>query len=205
LDTIDLLAGELSMLNLGLRKTGLVKGFDASYPKTGATIFAPTNKAFKRLGPKINGFLFSKYGEKYLKALLEYHLVVNYTLFTDAYYPSPEGESGTEARSSMAPVQDHVDLPTVLPNHHLGVDIFNFSGYIVAYVNGQHKIGVANLPVKEGVIHLVHSVVIPPKSHHHEDNSNGDTSPFYSKGNENEGEMPLKEFIERLEPFLEES
>lgn len=33
-------------------------------------------------------FLFSKYGQKYLKALLEYHVVANQTLYSDAYYKS---------------------------------------------------------------------------------------------------------------------
>lgn len=52
----------------------------------GGTIFAPSNFAFQRLGPKINGFLFSSYGRRYLKALLEYHVVANQTLYSDAYY-----------------------------------------------------------------------------------------------------------------------
>ena len=50
------------------------------------TLFAPSNFAFKLLGPKINAFLFSSYGLKYLEALLKYHVVSDQTLYSDAYY-----------------------------------------------------------------------------------------------------------------------
>lgn len=30
--------------------------------------------------------MFSSFGEKYLKALLKYHIVANQTLYSDAYY-----------------------------------------------------------------------------------------------------------------------
>jgi uncharacterized surface protein with fasciclin (FAS1) repeats len=198
LDTIDILPEELSTLNLGLVKTGLVKGFDASVPKTGATIFAPTNHAFKKLGPKINGFLFSRYGEKYLKARLKYHLVANHTLFTDAYYP-PESEE--QLRTTR---QYHVDLPTVLADHNLSVDIYNWHGIVAAYVNGASKVGVHNIPVKEGVIHLVQSVIVPPRKPGKKDffTEAGNALPLNEEQDEGE-ELSLEEFIERLEPFVE--
>lgn len=59
---------------------------------TGGTFFAPTNLAFKKLGPKVNAFLFSRWGEKYLKALLKYHVVLDRTLYSDAYN-KPKDES----------------------------------------------------------------------------------------------------------------
>ena len=52
--------------------------------------FAPSNFAFQKLGPRINAFLFSSYGLKYLKALLKYHVVVNQTLYSDAYYKADD-------------------------------------------------------------------------------------------------------------------
>jgi uncharacterized surface protein with fasciclin (FAS1) repeats len=79
-----LLPGEFSTLTLGLIKTGLLEKLNSS-AHAGGTLFAPPNGAFKKLGPRINAFLFSKYGEKYLKALLEYHVVANQTLYSTAF------------------------------------------------------------------------------------------------------------------------
>ena len=89
---ISFLPGEFSTLELGLTKTGLFSVINDTTNHAGGTLFAPSNFAFQRLGPKINGFLFSKYGQKYLKALLEYHVVANRTLYSDAYYHSESVE-----------------------------------------------------------------------------------------------------------------
>ena len=85
-ELIQFLPGEFSTLELGLVKTGLFDTINDTSNHYGGTLFAPTNWAFKKLGVKINGFLFSKYGEKYLKALLKYHVAANQTLYTDAFY-----------------------------------------------------------------------------------------------------------------------
>ena len=86
MDIISFLPGEFSTLELGLVKTGLLEPLNDTSRHVGGTLFAPSNFAFQRLGPRITGFLFSKYGEKYLKALLKYHVVANYTLYSDAFY-----------------------------------------------------------------------------------------------------------------------
>ena len=85
-DIISFLPGEFSTLELGLTKTGLLEPLNDTSTHVGGTVFAPSNFAFEKLGPRINGFLFSKFGLKYLKALLEYHVVANQTLYSDAYY-----------------------------------------------------------------------------------------------------------------------
>ena len=38
------------------------------------TVFAPTNRAFTRLPPKLRHFLFSPFGERVLKKLLQFHV-----------------------------------------------------------------------------------------------------------------------------------
>jgi uncharacterized surface protein with fasciclin (FAS1) repeats len=58
----------------------------------GITLFAPPNFAWAKLGARVNAFLFSDYGTKYLKAILQYHVVANQTLFSDAYY-GPKDDS----------------------------------------------------------------------------------------------------------------
>ena len=71
------------------------------------TLFAPSNFAFQKLGPRINAFLFSKYGLKYLKALLKYHVVANQTLYSDAYY---KGESKNVEETGIPKGYFHVGL-----------------------------------------------------------------------------------------------
>lgn len=89
---IELLPGEFSTLELGLTKTGLIKALNDTSNHVGGTLFAPSNFAFQKLGPRINGFLFSDYGQKYLKAILKYHVVANQTLYSDAYYKAESVE-----------------------------------------------------------------------------------------------------------------
>ena len=89
-EIINFVPGDFSTLELGLTKTGLFTTINDTSTHLGGTLFAPTNFAFKKLGYKLNGFLFSKYGEKYLAALLKYHVVANQTLYTDAFYKATE-------------------------------------------------------------------------------------------------------------------
>ena len=46
------------------------------------TAFVPSNKAFSRLPRKLQLFLFSPFGERALKKLLQYHTVPDIALFT---------------------------------------------------------------------------------------------------------------------------
>ena len=85
-DVIQLLPGEFSTFELGLEKTGLFKVLNDTSNHNGGTLFAPDNFAFQKLGPRINAYLFSKYGLKHLKALLQYHIVPDQTLYSDAFY-----------------------------------------------------------------------------------------------------------------------
>lgn len=85
-DIIQLLPGEFSTLELGLAKTGLIDVLNDTSTHIGGTLFAPSNFAFKLLGPGANAFLFSSHGLKYLKGLLLYHVVANQTLYSDAFY-----------------------------------------------------------------------------------------------------------------------
>lgn len=57
------------------------------------TFFAPESKAFQHLPKKLRLFLFSPFGEKALKKLLEYHIVPDFTLFSGA--PRPCFDVGT--------------------------------------------------------------------------------------------------------------
>jgi len=167
LKIVELLPGEFSTLQLGLEKTGL---FDtiAAANHTGGTLFAPSNWAFQKLGPRINAFLFSKYGQKYLKALLKYHVVANQTLYSDAFYKAKTSEDlevVDEINTEGIPKgYFHVDLPTLLEEKSLSIDVARYGGLISIKINGFVTVSVQDGIAKDGVIHVLSSVLIPPKT-----------------------------------------
>lgn len=183
---LSLLPGEFSTLLLGLEKTGLFETLKEA-PHVGGTFFAPSNFAFKKLGPKINAFLFSKYGEKYLKALLKYHVVANQTLYSDAFYKSTNAESVEGVPKGYF----HVDLPTLLDDKSLSIDVARYGRFISIKINGFSSVAVQDGIAKDGVIHVVSSVLIPPKTPG-------------GKGESVEEEMDLEDFKDRLETFYKE-
>ena len=105
---ITLLPSEFSTLELGLRKTDLFDALNSTTNHLGGTLFAPSNWAFTKLGPKINAFLFSEYGRKYLAALLSYHVVPNQTLYSDAFYSGGSSDVDNLDRHRIPKGQFHV-------------------------------------------------------------------------------------------------
>ncbi|KAH8597677.1 Fasciclin domain-containing protein [Bisporella sp. PMI_857] len=167
LKIIELLPSQFSTLQLALLKTGLAELL-ADAPHTGGTFFAPSNLAFQKLGPKINAFLFSKYGQKYLKALLEYHIVANQTLYSDAFYKAKSASESylvdEEVAEDIPKGHFHIDLPTLLADKSLSIDIARWGGFITIKINGFNSIAVQDGLAKDGVIHIVSSLLIPPKT-----------------------------------------
>lgn len=163
---IELFPDPFSTLQLGLVKTGLDDAISHG-PHVGGTLFAPTNFAFQKLGPKINAFLFSKYGQKYLKALLKYHIVANQTLYSDAFYKEKGAGSdllGEVDTESVPKGHTHVDLPTLLHDKSLSIDIGRYGGFISIKINGFSTVSVQDGIAKDGVIQVVNAVLIPPKT-----------------------------------------
>jgi uncharacterized surface protein with fasciclin (FAS1) repeats len=166
LKIISLVPGEFSTLSLGLEKTGLSEAIAKSHHE-GGTLFAPSNFAFNKLGPRINAFLFSKYGEKYLKALLKYHIVANQTLYSDAFYKAKNAEFKVIDEVDMEGIPKgyfHVDLPTLLDDKSLSIDVARYGGFISIKINGFSSVAIQDGIAKDGVIHVVSSVLIPPKT-----------------------------------------
>ena len=180
----------------------------------GGTLFAPSNFAFKKLGPKVNAFLFSPHGLKYLKALLEYHILPDNTLYSDELYRhSPKNEEEAEEclYGSSLPQRGHfhvsfpdkvpksapltyatkIDLPTLLHNHHVSVDIARWGRFISFVVNGFNHVSVLDGVAKDGVIHVVPNVLIPPK-----------TPGAKAEAADEEKEWTVEELKERLEGFI---
>ncbi len=188
IQTIDFVPEDFSTLELGLLKTGLLDKLNTTH-HAGGTFFAPSNYAFKKLGPKVNAFLFSQYGLKYLKALLEYHVVHDNTLYSDAYYKSesssvePTGENG----------YFHVDLPTLLKDRSLAVDIARYGAFISIKVNAFASVSVQDVVTEDGVIQVMSDVLVPPKK------LGGEA--HYWQGEE----MSIDELKERLESMVPKS
>ncbi|KAF2499531.1 putative beta-Ig-H3/fasciclin [Lophium mytilinum] len=188
-DIVGLFPGEFSTLTLGLTKTGLLSALNDTSTHTGGIFFAPGNFAFRKLGPKINAFLFSKFGTPYLKALLEYHVVANQTLYSDAYFDATADSVEVET-----PRYAHYDFPTALKEKSLAVDVTRFGPFVTIKINGFSKVTLANGVAKDGVIHIVSNVLIPPKK------ESGSATPSFWNGEE----LTVEELKDRLEPFVKD-
>ncbi|KNG50253.1 fasciclin domain family protein [Stemphylium lycopersici] len=185
---IDLLPGDFSTLELGLGKTGLFdKINNTDFEHNGGTFFTPSNFAFQKLGPRANAFLFSKYGEKYLRALLEYHMVVDQTLYSDAFFDGTKGDKAADGH----PPYYHYDLPTVLSDKYLAVDVACYGPFVSIRINGFSRVTVHDGVASDGVIQVVSDVLIPPK------NPGGEQ--IFWQGEE----LEVEDLKERLQPFIE--
>ncbi|KAK6504569.1 hypothetical protein TWF481_006508 [Arthrobotrys musiformis] len=198
---IHFFPSEFSTFLLAVHLTNLTQ--EIPHEHTGGTLFAPPNSAFQKLGPKINGFLFSPWGRKYLKALLKYHIVLNETLYSDAYYhPSSTSEAKTK---DIPKGHYHVDLPTLLENKHLSIDISRFGGLITILINAQSSVQVQDVIAKDGVIQVVGNVLIPPKKP-----PTGDLSAQEAKDLDNTEDientmgMTVQQFRDRFEGLVED-
>ena len=188
-DILSIFPEQFSTLELGLIKTGLFPAFNDTSSHSGGTLFAPSNFAFAKLGPRANAFLFSKYGLKYLKALLVYHAADNITLYSDAIYKTDSEDAGH--KPGIPKGFFHVDLPSGLDGKPLSVDIARYGRLITIKINGFTRVSVADGVAADGVIHVVPNVLIPPKT------PGADAELF-------DEEIEVEELKARLEPYVED-
>lgn len=180
---LSLFPNVFSTLLLAYEKTDFVK-FIHGVTANGTTVFAPSNRAFARLGPRANAFLFNtEKGLGYLRALLKYQIVANQTLYSDAYYSAAGGAEKTEAV--------HYDLTTLLHDLPIRVDIKKWGLFVRFWVNGFNRVVVRDGVAKNGVVHVVERVPIPPHKHHREGVDTDD------------GEIEVEELVARLEGYVD--
>jgi uncharacterized surface protein with fasciclin (FAS1) repeats len=173
-----------STLLLAYEKTDFVS-FVHGLKMNGSTVFAPTNGAFTKLGPRANAFLFNtEPGLKYLKALLKYHIVANSTLYSDAFY---QADDSTEQQTGP---HLHVDLPTLLEGKTVAVDISSWGRWVRMKVNGYVPVTIQDGVAKNGVIHVVGRVLFPPRK------------PGHGAG-EDVGEIEVPDLMERLADYVD--
>lgn len=193
---LSLFPSKFSTLLLAYEKTDFVKFIHNVNMKDGSTVFAPSNTAFGRLGPGANAFLFNTdKGIKYLRALLKYHIVANETLYSDEYYQSKGAEvvdlAGADGDAEEQGLKHyHVDLPSLLEEKNIAVDITRWGGFIDVKVNGYIHVAIQDGVARNGVIHVVDNVLLPHrKPGGHEESVTGEVS--------------VEDLIQRLDPFVE--
>jgi uncharacterized surface protein with fasciclin (FAS1) repeats len=213
---ISLFPSKFSTFELAAEKTGLIPHhrhdekdgdgheYHQGHNLTGLTVFAPTNFAFRKLGPAANAFLFNtEKGLGYLRALLKYHLVVNETLYSDAYYGlqghseelfSDEETEQNGGKGGSPNGHFHVDLPTLLGDRRLSIDIARWYGFINIRINGYTNVAIEDGVARNGVVQVLNSVLIPPQEKKHG-----------GAWTEEDGEIPVEELIERLKPYVEDT
>lgn len=185
---LTLFPSKFSTLLLAFDKTNFTN-FVHGIKMTGSTVFAPDNSAFAKLGPAANAFLFNtQKGLGYLKAILKYHIVPDETVYSDAYYSS----SDSKTRDDVGRGHYHLDVPTLLDEKNLAIDISRFAGFIRVKLNGYIPVVVQDGIAKNGVIHLPGRVLIPPHKHHKVNSE------------ETGEEISVEELIERLADYVEE-
>jgi uncharacterized surface protein with fasciclin (FAS1) repeats len=113
---------------------------------------------------------------------LEYHVVANKTMYSTAYYDAAEQKTeeffplnkkhGCHGKSKDKDVQAktfphgrlvHLDLPTLLGDKSLAVDIVRHGPFIDIRVNAFVHVAVQDGLARDGVIQVVNTMLIPPK------------------------------------------
>jgi hypothetical protein len=84
----------------------------------------------------------------------------------------------------------HIDLPTLLGDKSLSIDVARWAGFITMKINGFNSVAVQDGIAKDGVIHVVSSVLLPPKT----------PGGLQWTGEE----MTVEEFKDRFDTYVEE-
>jgi uncharacterized surface protein with fasciclin (FAS1) repeats len=185
---ISLFPAQFSTLLLAYDKTDFVK-YIHDVPMVGSTVFAPSNEAWSRLGPRANAFLFNtETGKKYLRALLKYQIVPNITLYSDEVYYGDEKQTSKKLFGHGGDF--HIELPTLL-ERSVGVDVHTFKSWTTIVLNGHVVVGFNDAVGKNGVIHVPRTIPIPP----HRKGEHPDSV---------DGEISVEELKERLQDYVED-
>ncbi len=84
-----------------------------------------------------------------------------------------------------------MDLPTLLKDRHLEIDVARFGALIEIKINAFSRVAYQDLVAKDGVIQIPNRVLIPPKQY-----KSGEE--VYYQG----GEISEEELREHLEPYV---
>ncbi|PFH47684.1 hypothetical protein AMATHDRAFT_151549 [Amanita thiersii Skay4041] len=168
-----------------IQRTGLADELDFSYKfgddngegypegSPAVTVFAPTNRAFDALPRDLQFFLFSPFGRRALKKLVQYHIVPDFVLHAGQYFnfkprlPCPEPISLLD-----------ITLPTLYEHHPLHAHIGKFK--VALPIPGDkhpyhiktkfsvdgYEIDLADLVALNGAIHVIDKLLDPRGPRH---------------------------------------
>ncbi|GKT42639.1 aurofusarin biosynthesis cluster protein S [Colletotrichum spaethianum] len=145
----------------------------------GVTLFAPSNEAWERLGEDLRRFLFSDVGVEFLKALVRHH-VAQEIVYTDVGGGVAKEEEG----------EDRHEVETMLGST-VSVDVDRLNGSRLVKVNGA-AVAVRDVPARDGVVHIVDEVLLPPASETEDMILNGDR-----------GQISMSDLKRRLGRYME--
>ncbi|EJD02076.1 FAS1 domain-containing protein [Fomitiporia mediterranea MF3/22] len=190
---------EFSSFTSAIQRTGLTNALDYTFVPDDdnelrsiegspvVTTFAPSNKAFGSLPRKLQFFLFSRFGQRLLSKLLQYHIIPEVALYTDWVHVNLDSiaDVTSEQHYEHPPHLPHLPhpkpevvanytLPTALENHSVNVLVVEIpiklpipghgrkeiSRIKKVVVNGQVVKGYDG-PALNGAIHVVDRLVSP--------------------------------------------
>ncbi|EAU88426.1 fasciclin domain family protein [Coprinopsis cinerea okayama7 len=196
-----------STFTSALQRVGLTDELDVRYVKDGddehgrlegstaVTTFAPTNEAFGKLPPRALLYLFSPFGERALRKLLEYHIIPGVVAHADVLYnqtaetnpgddllpdyevlhpPTHKKWSLFEFGETRHPISTvNITFNTRLVNYTIdwSVEKYQFSSHgkdiyeTKVFVN-KHPVLIPDLVALNGAVHVVDHVLCP--FHHKE-------------------------------------
>lgn len=208
LELIGLLPTEFSTSENALCRTGLDKEI-SKLRDHGMTVLVPSNRDWQKLGFEMNAFLFSKFGKPYLRALMKYHIVPGHLMYSDALVATGKHdqnkkdiglEKNRQYQCSLTEGYNHVDLPTMLRDREISVDITRLERFMSFRVNGLTSIVTSDGIAESGSIQVPDHILMPP--HNLKDHCR------MPKGREDDEEFnglyTVEEMKCALEPFVEQ-
>jgi len=135
------------------------------------TLFAPSNDAFEELPTRLRLWLFSPFGSRALKKLLQFHIVPEHIVHVDWIHNATSSES-TEV---SALTDTFVRLPTALFNHTLPVHIEKSGPTIpipgnppsTSFTVKGEQVSIVDGVARNGAIHVVDALLDPRPGHHY--------------------------------------
>ena len=121
-----------------------------------------------------------------------FHEVRSFECNTDAFYDASK-KHDDEDKTADRPGNYHYDLPTVLDDKYLAVDVARWGPFVEIRINAFSRVTIHDGVASDGVIQVVSDVLIPPKS------ANGEQVMWQGE------ELSVEEFKERLAPFADEN
>ncbi|KAK9859256.1 hypothetical protein MYU51_016419 [Penicillium brevicompactum] len=186
----------------GLIHTGLAEIINDTSTHTAQTVFAPSDVAFRKLGPKVNAFLFGPGGRAYLKALLAYHIVSNETLFSDVHFPT---NNGKQVVLDLQSTSNQISLPTLAQGHNILASSIRQTSddRRTILINDEWTVSRPDIVVMDGVVHEMDAVILPPILEESQLEKNGNWWSIVSRSLNIRGEITVGELMERLQPLID--